>query len=72
MRVHDVGDYRMPLEPGMVLTIEPGIYISEEDLGVRIEDDVLVTETGSEVLSAGAPRTAEEVEASMRERPHTD
>jgi Xaa-Pro aminopeptidase len=72
MRVHDVGDYRMPLEPGMVLTIEPGIYIPEENLGVRIEDDVLVTETGSEVLSAGAPRTAEEVESLMRERPHTD
>jgi Xaa-Pro aminopeptidase len=72
MRVHDVGDYRMPLEPGMVLTIEPGIYIPEEDLGVRIEDDVLVTDTGSEILSAGAPRTAEDVEELMRERPHTD
>jgi Xaa-Pro aminopeptidase len=72
MRVHDVGDYRMPLEPGMVLTIEPGIYIPEENLGVRIEDDVLVTESGSEVLSAAAPRTAEEVELLMRERPHTD
>ena len=66
MRVHDVGDYNMPLEPGMVFTIEPGIYIEDEHLGVRIEDDVLVTETGGEVLSAGAPRTVEEIEALMR------
>ena len=62
MRVHDVGDYRMPLEPGMVLTIEPGIYLSDENLGVRIEDDILVTEHGAEVLSAGVPRTTEDIE----------
>lgn len=72
MRVHDVGDYSMPLEPGMVLTIEPGIYIADEQLGVRIEDDILVTETGGELLSDGAPRAAEQIEALMRERPHTD
>ena len=44
--VHDVGDPCRVLEPGMVVTIEPGIYIPDENLGVRIEDDVLVTETG--------------------------
>ncbi len=66
LRVHDVGDYRMPLEPGMVLTIEPGIYIAEEELGIRIEDDILVTATGAEVLSAHAPRTTSEIEAMMR------
>lgn len=66
MRVHDVGDYRRPLEPGMVLTVEPGIYIPEESLGVRIEDDVLVTEDGHEVLSAGAPKTVEDIERTMR------
>jgi Xaa-Pro aminopeptidase len=71
MRVHDVGDYRMTLEPGMVLTIEPGIYLPEENLGVRIEDDVLITESGAEVLSNGAPRTTEDIERLMQsaERP---
>lgn len=69
MNVHDVGDYRTPLAPGMVLTIEPGIYLPEEGLGIRIEDDVLVTETGYELLSAGAPRTPEEIEALMKETP---
>ncbi len=50
--VHDTGDYNAPLEPGMVLTCEPGIYIPEEGIGVRIEDDVLITETGNRNLSA--------------------
>ncbi len=65
MRVHDVGDYSMPLEPGMVFTIEPGVYIPDENLGVRIEDDILVTENGCEVLSASAPKTIEEIENLM-------
>jgi len=52
---HDVGDYDRPLEPGMVLTVEPGIYIPAEGIGVRIEDDVLVTETGIQVLSSKLP-----------------
>jgi len=65
MRVHDVGDYSMPLEPGMVFTLEPGIYIPGENLGVRIEDNVLVTESGCEVLSAGTPKTVEEIESLM-------
>lgn len=65
MDVHDVGDYTTPLAPGMVLTIEPGIYLPEEGLGVRIEDDVLVTETGYELLSAGAPREPDAIEALM-------
>ncbi len=49
--VHDVGEYHKPLEEGMVLTCEPGIYIPEEGLGVRLEDDVLVTKTGVRNLS---------------------
>ncbi len=65
MRVHDVGDYSMPLAPGMVLTIEPGIYIPEEELGVRIEDDVLVTTYGCEVLSVGAPKSTDAIEELM-------
>jgi Xaa-Pro aminopeptidase len=66
MDVHDVGDYGTPLKPGMVLTLEPGIYLSAEGLGVRIEDDVLVTATGAEWLSAKAPKTTAEVERLMR------
>ncbi len=67
MDVHDVGDYARPLEPGMVITIEPGIYLADEGLGVRIEDDVLVTESGHEVLSAAAPKSVAEVESLMAE-----
>ncbi len=52
---HDVGDYEGVLQPGMVLTVEPGIYIPDESLGVRIEDDVLVTETGHRVLGKNLP-----------------
>lgn len=65
MDVHDVGPGGAPLRPGMVLTIEPGIYLPAERLGVRIEDDVLVTATGHELLSGGVPRRAEAVEALM-------
>lgn len=54
--VHDSGDYDHPLEPGVVLTVEPGIYIKEEGIGVRIEDDVLITESGCEILSKRLPR----------------
>jgi Xaa-Pro aminopeptidase len=67
MDVHDVGIGR-PLEPGMVVTLEPGIYIQAEKLGVRIEDDVLVTAKGGEWLSAGAPRTTEAIERVMQGR----
>jgi Xaa-Pro aminopeptidase len=66
MDVHDVGDYTTPLAPGMVLTVEPGIYIPDEQLGIRIEDDVLVTATGHELLSNKAPRTPDDIEKTMR------
>jgi len=78
--VHDVGDYRpggqwRELEAGMTLTVEPGLYIAPDDrdvpaswrgLGVRIEDDVLITERGYELLTPGLPRSADEVEAVMQ------
>ena len=62
--VHDVGDQRRPLEPGMVLTVEPGIYLEKEQLGVRIEDDVVVTENGYRMLS-DFPKEIAEIEALM-------
>jgi len=68
LNVHDPADYSQPLQPGMIVTIEPGIYIPEENLGVRIEDIVLITEDGCEVLSRKAPRTVEDVERAMAAR----
>lgn len=55
LNVHDVGDYQKPLKSGTVITVEPGIYIPEEGIGVRIEDDILITENGAKVLSASLP-----------------
>jgi Xaa-Pro aminopeptidase len=80
MDVHDVGDYKVGdewrvFEPGMVLTVEPGIYIPPGSrgvprrwwgIGVRIEDDVLVTRQGAEVLSRDAPKEPEEIERLMQ------
>jgi Xaa-Pro aminopeptidase len=94
MDVHDVGDYRRALEPGMAFVIEPGLYIREQaldqvgdkpelkafaeqvrpvvarykDIGVRVEDSFLLTEQGLVRLSAGAPRTVEEIEAFLQQR----
>lgn len=53
---HDAGDYGQPLSSGMVITVEPGIYIKEEAIGIRIEDDVLITESGIEILTSRLPR----------------
>ncbi|MDM7915031.1 MAG: M24B family metallopeptidase, partial [Candidatus Eisenbacteria bacterium] len=83
MDVHDVGRYYLGAEsrtlaPGMVLTVEPGLYIAEGDeaappeyrgIGIRIEDDVLITEAGNRVLTAGVPKDAEEIEALCGSRP---
>ncbi|MCX7086207.1 MAG: Xaa-Pro aminopeptidase [Methylococcales bacterium] len=80
MDVHDVGDYKINqewriLEPGMVLTVEPGLYIPANcktveakwrGIGIRIEDDILVTATGHEVLTAGVPKSIQEIEALMQ------
>jgi Xaa-Pro aminopeptidase len=67
LNVHDPSGPSRPLEPGMVITIEPGIYIPEENLGVRIEDDVLVTPTGYKLLTARLPRSPDEIEKIMAE-----
>ena len=79
MDVHDVGEYKIgdswrPLQPGMVLTVEPGCYIRPADdvplalwnIGIRIEDDVLITAKGNEVLTATAPKNVAEIEELMR------
>jgi Xaa-Pro aminopeptidase len=65
LNVHDPGDSCRPLQPGMVVTVEPGIYIPEENLGVRVEDDVLVTDTGYELLSRKLTRDPDEIEKIM-------
>jgi len=67
LEVHDAGDPNRPLEPGMVVTDEPGIYIPEEKIGVRIEDDALITPTGYKLLTARLPRSADEIEKIMAE-----
>ena len=79
--VHDAGDYKRDgqwrkLEPGMVLTVEPGCYIRPapnvpaafENIGVRIEDDAVVTEAGCEILTAAAPKSVADIEALMASR----
>ncbi len=78
--VHDVGDYKVDnkwraLEPGMVLTIEPGLYLSEasgvpkryRNIGIRVEDNVIVTEDGPEIITSSVPKSIDEIEALMAE-----
>ena len=62
---HDLGNREAVLAPGMVLTVEPGLYSTDEAIGIRIEDDVLITEEGNEVLSSEIIRTVEEIESFM-------
>jgi Xaa-Pro aminopeptidase len=69
LHTHDVGDPFAPLEPGAVITVEPGIYLPDEAIGIRIEDDVLVTEGGRRVLTEAIPKELEEVEAMAGGRP---
>lgn len=72
--VHDLGTRTEPIKPGMVFTVEPGIYIEEEQMGIRIENNVWITKTGNKDLMARIPIKAEEIEALMRKgqsRPST-
>ncbi|MDP2806282.1 MAG: aminopeptidase P N-terminal domain-containing protein [Gallionellaceae bacterium] len=84
MDVHDVGEYKIgeqwrPLQAGMTLTVEPGCYIRPADnvprelwnIGIRIEDDVLITPQGNEVLTQSAPKTVDEIEEVMRQEKST-
>ena len=64
---HDIGTQQLLLKPNMVLTVEPGLYIEEWDIGIRIEDDVVVTENGCRVLSEKMIKTVEEIESFMAE-----
>ncbi len=68
LETHDVGDTHTELAPGAVITIEPGVYLADEGIGVRIEDDVLITESGCRVLSEGIPRSVAAVEQWMGAR----
>ena len=65
LNVHDPLDYSRTLEAGMVITMEPGIYIPEEKIGVRIEDDILITPDGNELLTGRLPRAVDEIEKVM-------
>lgn len=63
---HDISDRSLPLEPGNVITVEPGLYFAQYNFGVRIEDDVLITKDGVEVLSRTIPKELDEVENLVR------
>ncbi len=66
--VHDTGSARAALQPGMVVTCEPGLYIPEEGIGVRLEDDILITATGHELLSAAVPSAPDAIEALLQKK----
>lgn len=65
LEVHDASDTTVPLAEGMVISVEPGIYIPEEQIGIRIEDMVVVTKDGARVLTAALPREAAEIEKAL-------
>jgi Xaa-Pro aminopeptidase len=68
LQVHDTGDYDAPLPAGAVLTVEPGIYLPQRGFGVRIEDEILITPTGAEVITRAVPSNPDEIERRMQSR----
>jgi Xaa-Pro aminopeptidase len=64
--VHDVGNYTLPIPEGAIITVEPGLYIAEENIGIRIEDDILITKDGSINLSKEILKEVDEIEALMK------
>ena len=66
--VHDVGHWNVKMEAGNAFTCEPGIYIPEENMGIRIEDDLIITENGLINLTEGAPKEVEAIEEMMNAR----
>jgi Xaa-Pro aminopeptidase len=68
LEVHDTGDYDAPLPAGAVLTVEPGIYLPQRGFGVRIEDEILITPTGAEVITRAVPSNPDEIERRMQSR----
>jgi Xaa-Pro aminopeptidase len=63
--IHDVGRTDASMEAGVVITVEPGLYLPQERLGIRIEDNILITESGCQVLSADIPKEIEAIERMM-------
>ena len=70
--VHDVGSYETPIQAGDIITIEPGIYLRDEELGVRIEDIYWVIKDGIVCLSEGVPKKPEEIQRFMKESRFSD
>ena len=70
--VHDLGTRTEPIKPGMVFTVEPGIYIEEEQMGVRVENNIWITKSGNKDLMAKIPVTVDDIEALMKGRASTD
>jgi Xaa-Pro aminopeptidase len=66
LEVHDAGDYEQPLPAGAVITIEPGVYLPQRGFGVRIEDEILITPGGAEVLTRAVPKDPDDIERRMR------
>ncbi len=64
--VHDVGQYNLTLQEGMVVTVEPGLYIKDEQIGIRIEDDILITKKGCKNLSKEIIKDVDNIERFMR------